>query len=155
MIKNVAIAFAALTLAQPASADPDRISLLLGSKHFGSSGYNENNPGLFATWEKENVHLSLGAFHNSFSKPSIAATAYIPMLEWDNGNAGPFVGLAYYPEDGRRHPINIGDVIPLAGLQARQKNLFIQLTPMDGKPVDALISFGLTLNLKKGKAAQQ
>lgn len=149
MIRTLASAAAvALTLAAPATADtPDRISILLGSKHIGANGFNEVNPGIFLTWEGDTVDWTLGAFHNSYGKPSIAGTAYIALTEWEGGEAGAFAGIAYYPEDGRRHKAHIGDLVPIAGLQARHGHTFIQFTPMNGKPVDALLSFGLTFPL--------
>jgi hypothetical protein len=144
-----AILSALLITATPAAAGPDRWSILLGSKHVDAQGYNEVNPGLFATWEREHLHWSVGAYHNSYDRVSVAATAYLPMIEWKGGNAGPFAGLALYPKDGRNQVTHIGgDVIAIGGIQARHRNLFVQITPMDGKPVKALIAFGITWAVK-------
>ena len=54
-------------------AGPDRFSILRGSKHIGGPGFNEVNPGFFATWEREHSSLRVGAFLNSYRRVSIAA----------------------------------------------------------------------------------
>ena len=78
-------------------AGPDRFSILLGSKHIGGTGFNEVNPGFFATWEREHSSLSVGAFVNSYERVSISATSYRPLKLWSEGDLGIFGGLALYP----------------------------------------------------------
>lgn len=142
------IALIALLFASPATAQ-DRVSILLGSHHIGASGFNERNPGPFFTWEdRGGFDLSFGAYVNSYSRHSIAATAAFPLVPWAEGEVSAFVGAAYYPQDGRRMRVSVGDVIPLAGVQVRHGPFFAQLIPMDGQPVDALVSFGLTFSLQ-------
>lgn len=35
------------------------------------------------------------------------------------------------------------------GVQVRHRNLFAQIIPMDGKPVDAVVSIGVTFDLTR------
>lgn len=133
-------------LALPAHADPDRLSLLLGSAHIGGDGFDGRNLGLFATWEDRALGLdySLGAYRNSYGRASIAATAALPVAEWDDGALSLFAGAALYPQDGRRFAAHVGDVVPIGGVQIRQRNLFLQIMPSDGAAVDAVIAGGIT-----------
>ena len=40
-----------------------------------------------------------------------------------------------------------GDAVPLAGVQTRYRNAFVQLIPAGGQSLDALVTFGLTFGL--------
>jgi hypothetical protein len=40
------------------------------------------------------------------------------------------------------------DVIPLAGLQGRYKNLFVQVIPSDGVTADVIVTAGVTYAVK-------
>lgn len=132
------------------AADPDRVSILLGSHHVGADfDFNEVNPGVFLTWEGENVDWSFGAYENSYSHTSVAATAYLPLIEWDGGEAGPFAGLALYPETGRYQQAHIGDVIPIGGLQVRHGNAFVQVIPAFGNGADVIVGLGVTFDLDR------
>lgn len=138
------LTLAALFFAAPAAAQ-DRVSILLGSRHIGASGYHETNPGVFLTWEdRGGLDLSMGLYSNSYGRRSMAAVAALPVARWDGGALSLFVGLAHYPQDGRRSRVAVGDVVPLAGVQVRHGPFFAQAIPMDGRPVKALIAFGLT-----------
>lgn len=140
--------FALLVLSAPAQAGPDRVSILLGSAHPGSAGFDGRNPGIFLTWEdRGGLDLSLGAYRNSYGRASVAATASLPALRWREGGASLFLGAAHYPEDGRRFRFHAGDIVPLAGLQLRHGSLFAQIMPGDGRVADAVIAFGLTFPL--------
>lgn len=122
-----------LLFSTPVSADimPDRISVLVGSHHVNSSEeYNESNPGLFLTWDQWTV----GAYENSYSDISFAVTR-----EWElTEHADIFVGAATYGDS----------IMPLAGLQLHAGPFFAQIIPSDGKYVDAIISFGLTYEIR-------
>lgn len=142
------IAAAAIAIASTA-AHADRLSVLIGSRHIGATGFEETNPGIFYTLERDRLGLSLGVYRNSYGKASVAAFASWDVAAWDGGALAVFGGVAHYPGDGRTMAIHAGDVVPLAGLQIRQGNFFAQLVPMDGKPVKALIAFGLTFDLSK------
>ncbi len=152
MLKISALLFS--LIAATAQASPDRISLVVGARHIGATGFHDINPGRFLTWERAPVDISVGVFRNSYKRTSIAASAYVPMIAWAAGNAGLFAGVAHYPGDGRKPRPHVGDVVPIGGFQIRHKGFFAQFTPMDGKPVDALLVFGLTwpLNSKFRKA---
>lgn len=149
MARWIAVLFAAPLLAAPAFADPDRLSILLGSAHIGGAGFDGRNPGLALTWEDvDGLDLSVAAYRNSFGRGSIAATAALPVITWAEGEAAVFAGLALYPGDGRRFRVHAGDVVPIGGLQLRHRNLFLQLMPSDGRVVDAVVSMGLTFDLR-------
>ena len=146
MVKSVLFAVL-LAFATPAIADPDRVSVLIGSRHIGASGFTEQNPGLFLTWERS-LHWSVGVYRNSYDRRSVAVFAARPVAAWRGGELSLFAGLAHYPQDGRRSRVALGDTLPMAGVQIRQGLVYAQIIPMDGKPVDALVSFGLTVPLK-------
>lgn len=157
--------FAGLTLAGlivaasfgAAVAGPDRFSVLLGSKHVGGAGFEEVNPGIFLTWDNafeafgQPIGLNLGVFRNSYGRPGMAATASLPIFQRGSFDLGLFGGTALYPVDGRRFAVHVGDFVPIAGLQARWGNAFVQVIPSDGKPVQAIVSFGLTFKLDKSR----
>ena len=135
-----------LLLAAPAHAEPDRLSLLLGSAHIGGDGFDGRNPGLFATWEDRALGLdySIGAYRNSYGRGSIAVTAALPVIKLTDGAVSLFAGAALYPQDGRGFAVHVGDVVPIGGVQIRHHNLFLQIMPSDGAAVDAVIAGGIT-----------
>ncbi|MCF3594449.1 hypothetical protein LZG00_10600 [Rhodobacteraceae bacterium LMO-12] len=131
--------------AAPATAGPDRFSVLLGSKHIGASGFNELNPGLFASWEKGRIGYSLGAYMNSYERASVAATAHLGLFEWQNGALSAFGGLAWYPKDGHRFQTHLGsDIVGIGGLELRYGHVFLQFLPTDAGGASGLVTFGLT-----------
>lgn len=145
MIKAAALF---LLLACPANAGPDRISFMLGSSHVGAMmSYEEINPGVFATWEDRALGLdySLGIYRNSFGRASVAATAALPLVKKPRFQADVFAGVALYPGNGKDFAYHAGDVVPIAGLQARLGNGYIQIMPGDGMTV---VAFGLTFPTK-------
>ncbi len=128
----------------------DRASVLLGSHHFGGGEFEEFNPGIFYTWERQNVGFSAGVFRNSYGRGSVAATAAVPLVKWDNGEFTLFAGAAYYRIEGRRLKSQISsDVIGIGGLQVRQGHAFAQLIPMNDKGSNVLISFGFTWDVSR------
>ncbi|MEM9853685.1 MAG: hypothetical protein AAF841_04440 [Pseudomonadota bacterium] len=147
MSKVIALACAAICAGAPLIAGPDRISILLGSEHFGSGGFEEFNPGLFATWEGTRADFSLGAYRNSYAGTSVAVSAALPLAEWETGALDAFAALAYYDNADDIARYHFADIVPLAGLQLRQGFVFAQFVPMDGAPVDALLTFGITFPL--------
>ena len=141
--------FALLTLAfaTPAIADPDRVSILLGSQHPGADvSYEQINPGIFLTWEDRALGLdySVGAYRNSYGRASVAATAALPVIDRGQFQAAVFGGLALYPGDGDQFAVHAGDVVPIAGIQARLGHGFVQIMPGNGM---AVVAFGLTFPL--------
>lgn len=143
-----ALLLAAAVLAPvSAGADPDRLSILLGAQHPGAErSFEQSNPGIFFTWEDRALGLdySIGAYRNSFGRASVAATAALPVIERGQFQASVFAGLALYPGNGDEFALHAGDVVPIAGLQARLGHGFVQVMPGDGM---AIISFGLTFPL--------
>lgn len=130
------------------SAEPDRVSILLGSKHIGAQvAFEETNPGLFLTWEGDRVDFSLGAYHNSYGRTSVAAMWGLPVLSGDRGEVSLIAGVAYYPENGRTFKLHAGDFVPMVGVQARYGNLFLQAYPGDGAYMDGLVAMGVTFPL--------
>ena len=131
--------------ASSVGAGPDRFSVLLGSKHIGSSGFNEINPGLFATWERGRIGYSLGAYLNSYDRGSLAAVAHLPVFQWDEGALDFFGGLAWYPQDGHRFDTHIGrDIVGIGGVEIRHGHVFLQVLPMVTGGANGLVTFGLT-----------
>lgn len=146
-MKRIFLAACLFLCATAVQAGPDRYSVLLGSHHIGGSGFNEVNPGLFATWERERTALSFGVFLNSYERVSLSATSYLPLKRWENGTAGLFGGLAYYPENGRDFKTHLGgDIVFIGGAQVQFGNVFMQFIPMNADSADGLISFGLTFD---------
>lgn len=130
-----------------AAAGPDRLSVLLGSEHVNASReFQEFNPGIFLTWERQ-FNYSAGLYYNSYKEVSpLVSVGY----DWDiapNFDVGAFFAVALYPGDGDEFSHAIGDLVPFVGLQARYKNVFVQFIPADGDSLDALFTFGLTFAL--------
>lgn len=147
MLRALSLFF--LVLSGPVSAGPDRLSLLLASKHVGTHrDFNERNPGVFMTWEDRALGLdySVGVYHNSFGNVSIATTAALSLFEVGSLDLSLFAGAAYYPGDGEEFLYHAGDLVPLAGLQVRRDPFFLQVMPGGGDP-EAIVSFGLTFDL--------
>lgn len=148
---RLALACVAIGLGSvPADAQtgPDRVSVHLGSAHLGARrSFEAFNPGLFLTWERGGADLSVGVYRNSFGKGSVAATAAVPIARLGEVTISPFLGVAYYPDDGRRFRASVGDVVPLAGIRASYRNVFVQLMPGDPDLADAVVSFGFSMPL--------
>lgn len=133
-------------LAAPAAADPDRVTLLLGSHHVAARvPFEEVNPGLILTWDRDPLDWSVGAWRNSYGRLSVAGLAELPLVEGEV-SIGLVGGLALYPQDGRHFAAHLGDWVPLAGLHLRADRLSILIMPSDGKATAAVIAVGLTFD---------
>ncbi|MEL6548897.1 MAG: hypothetical protein AAFQ54_01495 [Pseudomonadota bacterium] len=139
-------ALVAALAASPAAADPDAVSVLLGAHHLGADGFEEFVPGVFLTW-RGTVDVSVGAYRNSYAEPSVSLTGAVDLYEWQSGAAQVFGGLAYYENADTITDFRAGDFVPLLGLQLRQGPVFSQIIPLDGSPVDGIITVGLTFPL--------
>lgn len=128
-------------LAVPAHAD--RVSVMLGSKHIGATGFNEVNPGFFYTFENT-VDLTLGAYYNSYGKGSFSVTVAKSFYENNGLQLQVFGGIATYPNAGRYVRAHLGNLVPIVGIQAIYGNTYLQLIPGDGKPVAGILAAGLT-----------
>lgn len=136
----IRLAWLLALIAGPCAAQ-DRVSLLVGSHHASAdSDFEENNPGLFLTWDR----FTVGAYTNSYSRTSIAATYALPLWHGEEWSVDLFAGVAHYPINGREFAIHAGDWVPIGGLQARYRQLFVQVMPSDGKAADAIFTFGMT-----------
>lgn len=136
-----------------AHAGPDRISILLGSEHINATrSFEEFNPGIFLHWTeslfRNRVDLSFGAFRNSYGDGSLAVSTAYPIVRNETWSLDVFTALAWYPGNGDQFGHAIGDIVPIAGLQGRYKNIFVQAIPAGGESVDATLTFGLTFGLK-------
>lgn len=135
---------ALLCLLATAATAQDRVSILAGSHHFGASvEFQESNPGLFLTWDR----VTVGAYVNSYDRQSVALTYALPVMSGDDWSVDLFGGAAWYSGNGRGFAVHVGDIVPIGGVQARYRNVFVQLLPSDGKATDAIIAFGLTFDL--------
>ncbi|WP_371223913.1 hypothetical protein [Roseovarius sp. 2305UL8-3] len=131
-----------------AVAGPDRLSILLGSEHFGATReFQEFNPGVFLTWEERVFDYSIGAFYNSYEDVSVLGAVGYDYEIAKEFEVGVFAGVAYYPGEGDQFSASVGDVIPVAGVQTRYRNVFAQWIPADGDSVDSVLTFGLTFAL--------
>ncbi|WP_299961989.1 hypothetical protein [uncultured Roseobacter sp.] len=138
----------AAALPGAALAGPDRVSILLGSEHINATeDFREFNPGLFLTWEGPTFDYSVGLFQNSYSNVSPLVSIGYDVEVAPEFEVGGFIGLAVYPGEGDRFDTSAGDVIPLLGLQARYRNVFVQALPADGQSTDGVLTFGLTFAL--------
>lgn len=147
MLKALSVVTALLSSSAAMAQDfqPDRISLLIGSYHVdAASQFNEVNPGVFLSWDLHYGAVSVGVYDNSYYKTSVAVTYSLPVFVQDDFDLSVFAGIAYYPENGRNFLVHSGDFVPIGGLQATYKNVFIQVIPSDGVATDAIIAFGLT-----------
>jgi len=148
MTRAALILAALIAFCAPAHADPDRLSILLGSAHVGGDGFDGRNPGIALTWEDVgDFDLSVAAYRNSYGRGSLAVTAALPVIRWADGEAALFLGAALYPEDGRRFRFHVGDVVPVGGVQLRHRNLFLQIMPGDGRAMDAVVAGGVTFSI--------
>lgn len=145
-----------MALAGAAEAEPDRISVLLGSQHPGANvTFEQVNPGIFLTWEDRGslgLDYSLGLYRNSYGRVSVAGTAALPIIERGAFQAALFGGLAVYPGDGDQFAVHAGDVVPIAGVQARLGDGFVQIMPGDGM---AVVAFGLTFEAARKPARER
>lgn len=153
-LPRAALALLLSLLPLAAHAGPDRVSVLLASRHVdAASAFNEVNPGVFLTWEEVawggRLDATLGVFHNSYERTSVAATLAWPVWEpapW--AEVALFGGIAHYPDDGRRFAVHAGDFVPLGGLQWRAGHVFGQVIPLDGVEADAILTVGVTFALE-------
>lgn len=146
------LALLSCMIALPAVASPDRVSVLLGSHHANATlAFEQVNPGLFLTWENRGIFdLSLGAYRNSFGRPSVAVMAALPLWSSDIAQISVFAGAAVDPGNGHQFTVHAGDVVPIGGLQARVGRVFVQIIPSDGKTTSAILTGGLTFPLDSG-----
>lgn len=150
-MKISVLALAWLLMSGAAHAQPDRISVMLGSNHIGAKiPFEQANPGVLLTWEGDRIDWTAGAYRNSFGKLSASVTVSLPLVRWDNGELAAFAGVAIYPGDGRSFAVHAGDLVPIGGLQLRQGHAFVQVIPSDGRTVDAIVTFGLTFPIGDG-----
>jgi len=149
-MKSVVFATAPSFIGAAAAADPDRLSVLLGAHHVGASGFEEFTPGLFLSWEGA-AETSIGIFSNSYGDLSPAATLAWSFATWEGGTAQVFGGAAWYENAEEASDIRLGNIVPLAGVQVRQGPLFTQFILMDGTPVDAIFTFGVTTEFSFGR----
>ncbi len=154
MLHRTLCACALSLLPAAAPAGPDSIAVLLGSSHVGaesSLGLEEFNPGVFVNWHgaalSGRVDLGFGAFRNSYDGFSVAVNAAYPLTRRPDWGIDVFAALALYPGDGDRFAHAIGDIVPIAGLQFRYRNAFVQAIPAGGQSVDATFTYGLVFDL--------
>ncbi len=146
-----ALAIAATSTA--AQAGPDRVSILLGSHHVGATrDFEEFNPGIILVWDelvwRGRLDLAAGAYRNSYGDGSLALSLAYPFVRTEDWGLDLFGGVSWYPGNGDQFSHAIGDAVPIAGLQARYRNVFVQAIPAGGQSADAVLSFGLTFSME-------
>lgn len=139
-------------IAGPVEAGPDSVAVLLGSHHVGATGFEEVNPGVFFNWHEAafggRVDLGFGAFRNSYGHGSVAVTAGLPLIRDEVWGLDLFSALAWYPDDGDQFEVSFGDIVPIVGIQARWRHVFVQAIPGGGGDVDATVTYGLVFPLE-------
>jgi hypothetical protein len=147
---------AAVVAATPVTAfaacdwSPDLVSFLVASEHVGLKDFgsavvpSDDTPGAFLTWECNAFDWTAGVFRNSYGDTSLALMASYDVIDTAWIEAGPFLGVANYPEHADLQVISYGDIVPLVGLQLRSGNLFVNVLPGDFKNVDWVLATGLT-----------
>lgn len=149
----------------PAHAGPDRLSLMLGSHHANIQfEVEEVNPGLFLEWEFRNPpallpvlrgnldrqpSLVAGAFRNSFGDGALSLAVAMPFYGTGIFEVDVVAGGAWYPGNGDRVAVSVGDFIPIGALRVQYGKTFLLAFPGDGENFDALFAFGLTVPLGK------
>ncbi len=130
------------------NAEPDRISILLGSEHNGARrDFQEFNPGVILSWERR-FSYSAGVYYNSYKKVSPVVSAGYNFEVAPDFDIGAFFAIAVYPGDGDEFDHSVGDFVPFVGVQARWKNFFVQFIPADGDALNSLFTFGLTFSIE-------
>lgn len=139
-----------------AIAGPDRVSILTNSDHIGFryQGFNEQNPGVFLTWDDAiapTVDLSIGGYLNSYANVSVMVAATWLPLEVGQCEAGLFAGAVHYPGNGRYEPTSIGgsDVIAMGGVQVICGPIFVQAIPASTDFSRAIVAVGITMEIEK------
>lgn len=138
------------TCAFGADWSPDRATILLGSKHIGSSyQFNETNPGLLLTWNLPNDRFAVtgGAYLNSFGRLSTAAFGSWTFYRKGRFEASLLAGVAHYPVDGRRFLVSYKDFVPMGGVEARYGNFAAQYYPDFSHGMKGIVSFGIVVPL--------
>lgn len=145
---KLALMLALLAMPTAAMADPDRVSILLGSHHVNATrDFQEVNPGVILTWERQALGYSVGTYYNSYEDISVLGAVNYGFEIAPEFELGVFGGLAWYPGEGDQFDHSIGDAVPLVGVQTRYRNAFVQFIPADGNALDGLVTFGLTFGL--------
>ena len=149
MVRALALPLLLAVLPTDVAADPDRLSFLIASKHVDArSQFQEVNPGVVLTWEGR-PGLSLAGYYNSYGRLSVAAALAWPVFERGEFQLDLFAGGAWYPKDGRRFGVHLGDVVPIGGVQVRWRNAFVPVIPSDGVETDAIIGLGVTFEVPR------
>lgn len=133
-------------VAAPATAQ-DSLTVLLGSHHVAAQiEFEEVNPGLILTWDRDPLDWSAGVYRNSYGRTTVAGFASLPLVENDALSVSAVAGVALYPEDGRTFAVHAGDWVPLVGLHLQSGPISVLIMPSDGKATDAVIAFGATFD---------
>jgi len=138
---------------------PDRVQIMLGSKHFNQTAPNiigefvEFNPGVILVWEDAIGHMnaSAGALQNSYGEIAHVIAGSFDH-EFDSGvTAGVFFGAAYYGDKAKYVSPKYQDtgLVPYAGGQLNYRNFFIQTAPIlkESGSMTMLLAYGLSFNL--------
>ena len=163
---SLAVLFCVFSTIAPAAAGPDRVSLLFGSYHADIQiEVEEINPGVFLEWEMERPQPLLrmlspdkgrkpstvaGVFRNSFGDGALSLAIALPLASQNSLELDALAGAAWYPGNGERVAVAVGDVVPLVGLRVSYRNAVLLGFPGDGESFDALFAFGVSFPLGGG-----
>lgn len=106
---------------------PDGGGLRSQTNSGDARGFQEFNPGVSLTWEKEALDYSIGGFYNSYEDVSVLGLIGYDVEIATKLEVGAFAGLAYYPGGGDRFSMSVGDMVPLIGLQTTYRSFFAHL----------------------------
>lgn len=149
-----ALALIAVIAATPAAAcdlRPDEGAILLGSNHINADiDFNEENLGVFLSWECGGIDTRAGFYNNSFEDTSFALTFKADALTYEVGEMGiaPFLGVAHYPDAQKNMSIHWNGWVPIGGIEVTAGPVFAQIIPghKDTLGYSAIAAFGLRMD---------
>ena len=152
LLKKVLLTIGTILIGTSVLADctrsPDRVSILIGSEHVNASKeFTELNPGVFLSWDCNNIMLTAGIYENSLGDPSPSALVSYEIYEYQDFSLSAFAGISYFPETDGLDLEYSSHYVPLVGLQTNYKNIFMQLIPGVENQFDMLITAGLRFEL--------
>lgn len=102
-------------MAAAAFAGPDRVSILIGSRHYPSGNYEELNPGVFVGWyDNRGNDWTVGAYRNSYGDPRMGDQSVLVNCRRRGALSGcrsPLQISCRKSDPGRRGQVSEGEYI--------------------------------------------